>query len=154
MNSECLRIADQLRRAIAGDAWHGPPLRDLLAGVTQEQARLRPMPSAHSIHELVVHIEIYLRVAADAIGGTPLPGMFETGEDWKEGGSDWAAVNQKLFASSERLAQAIESFSDERLTETAPGRDYSFYYLFHGVIQHSLYHGGQIALLKKAARTT
>ena len=39
---------------------------------------------------------------------------------------------------------------DARLQDTVPGRQYDFYYLFHGIVQHSLYHGGQIAMLKKA----
>ena len=35
MNTECNRIADQLRRAFSGDPWHGPPLREILAGITR-----------------------------------------------------------------------------------------------------------------------
>ncbi len=49
-----------------------------------------------------------------------------------------------------RLAGAIEGFADARLEEVVPGREYDFYYLFHGIVQHSLYHGGQIAMLKRA----
>jgi len=48
------------------------------------------------------------------------------------------------------LAAAIEDFDDAKLQDTVPGRQYDFYYLFHGIVQHSLYHGGQIAMLKKA----
>jgi len=29
------------------------------------------------------------------------------------------------------------------------GRDYTTYVMVHGVIQHNLYHAGQIAILKK-----
>ncbi len=36
-----------------------------------------------------------------------------------------------------------------KLSETVPGREYSVYCLLHGVVQHNLYHAGQIALLKK-----
>jgi hypothetical protein len=46
--------------------------------------------------------------------------------------------------------KAVEAFSDARLQHTVPGRDYDFYHLYHGIVQHSLYHGGQIALLKKS----
>ncbi len=51
------------------------------------------------------------------------------------------------------LAAAVEKFGDERLGETVPGRNYAFYNLFHGIVQHSIYHGGQIAILKKALGT-
>src|SRR5438270_4731017 len=66
MNSESLRIADQLHRAFEGDAWHGPCLRELLSGVTAKQAWTHPLPQGHSIWELVLHIDIYVRAAAEA----------------------------------------------------------------------------------------
>ena len=150
--SECARIADQLRRAFGNDPWHGPPLSELLDGVTAEQARARPVADAHSIWELALHIELYVRVALDATRGVPMPKLYETREDWPaagEGHEEWEAANRRLFQACEELARAIEGFGDERLGDTAPGRDYDFYYLFHGIVQHSLYHAGQIALLKK-----
>jgi hypothetical protein len=157
MNSECLRIADQLRRAFRGDPWHGPPLSDLLSGVSAEQSRLRPLASAHTIHELVLHIDIYVRVALEATRGNPMPGLFGTEQDWPAAGTGdeaWDAALKQLFERAESLAQRIEGFVDWHLQETVPGRDYDFYYLFHGVVQHSLYHGGQIAMLKRALQPT
>jgi hypothetical protein len=55
-----------------------------------------------------------------------------------------------MFHNAGNLAQAIEGFDDAKLRAIVPGRQYDFYYLFHGIVQHSLYHGGQIAMLKKA----
>ena len=80
-----------------------------------------------------------------------------TPEDWASvttaNAQEWAAATKRLFATSERLAGAIEKFGDARLSEIVPGRQYDFYYLFHGIVQHSLYHAGQIGLLKKALAT-
>jgi uncharacterized damage-inducible protein DinB len=152
-NTETLRIADQLRRAFSGDAWHGPALDELLADVSEEQASARPLPSAHSIWELTLHIDLYVHAALEATKGTPMPKLYNPPRDWPSAGKSaaaWTSTRERLFATSEQLAQAIEGFGDERLTETVPGREYDFYYLFHGIVQHSLYHGGQIALLKKA----
>ena len=50
---ETARIADQLRRAFYGGAWHGEALFEILRGVTAKQAAARPIKSAHSIWELV-----------------------------------------------------------------------------------------------------
>jgi len=61
----------------------------------------------------------------------------------------WQQAVKSLFASHLELVEAIKSFGDERLTEKVPGRTYAFYYLFHGWNQHAVYHGGQIALLKR-----
>ena len=153
MNFECLRISDQLHRAFAGDAWHGPPLKELLSGINAAQASSRPLPAAHSIWQLVAHIDIYVRVTLQAIDGTPLPRLYETQTDWPHitdtSESAWNATLDALFRNAGELVHAIKSLPDSKLDETAPGRDYNFYYLLHGVVQHSLYHGGQIALLKK-----
>ena len=154
MNSESLRIADQLRRAFTGDAWHGSPLLDLLAGITAEQARARPLRSVHSIWELVMHIDVWLHAALEATQGTLMPNLYGTERDWPtltdDGAAAWIAAQDRLFQNAERLAQAMERFDDAKLQDTVPGRQYDFYYLFHGIVQHSLYHGGQIAVLKKA----
>src|SRR5271168_4223530 len=49
-------IADQLRRAFDGDAWHGPALLELLRGVDAPTAAAKPVPDSHSIWELVMHV--------------------------------------------------------------------------------------------------
>jgi hypothetical protein len=155
MNSECVRIADQLRRAFTGDPWHGPPIRELVAGVTVAQACSRPLISAHTIWELVIHIDLYVQAAFEAIQGTAMPRWYGTGKDWPEivdiSVPAWTEATERLFKNMEQLAEAIERLPDANLQNTVPGRDYDFYYLFHGIVQHSLYHGGQIAVLKKAA---
>jgi hypothetical protein len=155
MNSESLRIADQLARAFAGDAWHGPPLRDLVSGITAEQAGERPLPSGHTIWELVLHIEVYVRLALEATHGVPMPKLYVTKEDWTvvkdPSAAAWADATKQMFDHAVALAMAVASFADTRLKDTVPGREYDFYYLFHGIVQHSLYHGGQIAMLRRAA---
>lgn len=154
MNAECTRIADQLRRAFSGDAWHGPPLSTLLSAVSSTQASDRPIASAHTIWELVVHIDLYVHAALKAIGGTPIPKWYGTERDWppvtETSESAWKRTTDRLFQNAEQLSAAIEAQQDSKLQDTVPGREYDFYFLFHGIVQHSLYHGGQIALLEKA----
>jgi uncharacterized damage-inducible protein DinB len=154
MNAESLRIADQLRRAFIGDPWHGSPLVDLLAGITPEKARARPLRSVHSIWELVLHMDFWLHAALDATQGVGMPKLDGGQKDWSalrdDSSAAWIAAQDQLFQNAETLARAIEQFDDAKLQDTVPGRQYDFYYLFHGIVQHSLYHGGQIAMLKKA----
>ena len=83
-----------------------------------------------------------------------MPKLYGTEGDWPAVSDDssaaWIAAQDRLFQNAERLAQAMERFDEAKLQDTVPGRQYDFYYLFHGIVQHSLYHGGQIAMLKKA----
>lgn len=162
-NKECLRIADQLRRAFDGDAWHGDPLSKILQGVDAEQASAQAIAGAHSIWELLLHIQGWTNVAAEAIKGKAMPGWPVPDpalgfQDWppvpQPTPEAWQAAVTSLLDSGTRLAERIAQFPDSRLEEIVPGRTYSFYYLFHGILQHSLYHAGQIAIVKKAALAT
>ena len=153
MSTECTRIADQLRRAFEGKAWHGPSLQELLTGVTAEQAAIRPIAAGHSVWELVLHIEVWTQTALAATKGVPMPSLLAADQDFPlvqdASSKAWEAAVSRMFVTRDALSLAIGQFGDDRLAETVPGRRYDFYFLFHGVVQHSLYHGGQIALLKK-----
>src|SRR5512146_1101611 len=56
MTTEVNRLEEQLRRSLEGEAWHGPSVLELLAGVSAAQAASHPVAGAHSIWELVLHI--------------------------------------------------------------------------------------------------
>jgi uncharacterized damage-inducible protein DinB len=145
-------IGDQLRSAYAGKAWHGPSLQELLAGVTAQQALARPIAGAHSIWELAMHIGVWMSAARRRLAGDPA--KLTPQEDWPliDGGSP-AAWQQTLAALEQELTQlksAICSLSESSLENQTPEKNYSLAFLLHGVVQHNLYHAGQIALLKKA----
>ena len=67
--SEATRIADQLSRAFAGEAWHGDSLFEILEGVTAAQASARPIKNAHTIWELVLHIAAWDDAVLRRFGG-------------------------------------------------------------------------------------
>jgi uncharacterized damage-inducible protein DinB len=148
--SETARICDQLRRMYDGPAWHGPALKELLTGVTEEQAAARPLRNAHNIWELVLHIATWLRVARDRLSATenrdPSPE-----ENWPPASGAWTDALAALEREQRDLEEAVLGFPDERLNDTAPGTEpQTFYIMLHGAIQHAAYHAGQIAILKKS----
>src|SRR5437660_6883369 len=83
MNTECLRISEQLRHAIEGGAWHGASLKELLHGITADQAQAHPIAGGHSIWELVLHISVWEQVTRDAVQGQPIPAPLPPELDWK-----------------------------------------------------------------------
>src|SRR5437588_2198693 len=155
MNTECNRIAYALASAISGDAWYGDSLRKILDNVTAKQAEARPIPNAHSIWELVVHVEAWVKFCLGAVQGTPIPAWstMPKEQDWPPVAATtdqaWQQAMNSFFSSHLKLAEELKALSDCRLEATVPGRPYTFYHLFQGMIQHAVYHGGQIALLKK-----
>ena len=61
---------------------------------------------------------------------------------------------QSLTETHGKLVKAVAAFPDSRLQEQVRGKKqkyYDYFYMFSGVVQHELYHAGQIALLKKAS---
>lgn len=151
--SEARRIRHQLKVSYYGKAWHGPALKEVLEGVTAEIAAERPIEDAHSIWQIVRHIAAWQSEVARVLEGKPYETL--TGEaDWPpvEDKSDvaWTGALGELENAQKSLLDAAANLQDDQLDQHVPGRDFALYYLLHGLIQHNIYHAGQIALLKKA----
>ena len=150
--SEIANILDELRRIHAGDAWHGPSLKESLDGVRAEQAAARPVAGAHSIWEIVRHITVWENVFSLRLEGHPVTepeeGDFPPVEETSQ--EAWAEALRQLDGCHERLLQAVAGLDDSALPEKVPGKDYSTRFLLDGVIRHHVYHAGQVALLKKS----
>ena len=150
--SEIKRIADQLERAFEGGAWHGPSVREVLDGVTAEQARSRPLPNAHSIWEITLHIAAWEDAVRRRLQGEKVE--LTDAEDWPAIGQTteaaWAVCRAGLERGHRALAETVARFDETQLGRP-PGANRSIAYVqIHGVIQHDLYHAGQIAVLRKA----
>src|SRR5260370_11138088 len=139
---ETKRIASQLERSYEGNAWHGPALRELLERVTAEHAAAKPVPGAHSVWELVHHIEAWERQALTTLQGATYESM--TGDaDWppvrETSAEAWQAAQQRLQSTTSKLAEAIRLMDDAKLDEIVAGKEFNYYVLLHGVVQHNLY---------------
>jgi uncharacterized damage-inducible protein DinB len=151
--TEAERIADQLRRAHEGGAWHGPALEEILKGVSAQAALARPIEGAHSIWGILLHIGVWEAVVRRRLSGEVLaltpeqdwPAVNETSE------SAWQRAREELRRGYEQLRQLVARLTDRQLAEPVPGMEYNVYSMLHGAVQHALYHAGQIAVLKKAA---
>lgn len=145
-------IAEQLRRAFEGDAWHGPAVLELLRDVDAATASARPLPTVHSIWELVLHIAAWDGAARRRLSGKKiqLTGTANFPLVPKATEAAWRKAIAHAKRTHDALVKAIAALSDSRLRERVPGKKYDFYFMLHGVAQHELYHAGQIAVLKKA----
>ena len=62
----------------------------------------------------------------------------------------WKRSLATLAENRTRLRNYIKTVRDDQLDEKVQRENYSQYVLLHGLVQHDLYHAGQIAVLKKA----
>jgi uncharacterized damage-inducible protein DinB len=154
---ETERISDQLRRAFEGNAWHGPSLNELLAGVDSQTAAARPVAGAHTIWELLLHVGAWTDTATRRLQGEalvePRVGNFPSTGETEPGAADaaWEASIALLERAHHELQAVIGELDDSSLDELPyQGANATRYVLLHGTVQHCLYHAGQIALLKRA----
>jgi uncharacterized damage-inducible protein DinB len=152
--TQCERLADQIRRAFEGEAWHGDSLLEILSGVDASSAAARPISNGHSIWELALHIRAWDHAVLQRADGNAVE--LSDAENFPvvsdASSAAWQGTLLALQQTHAELVKAIEAFPDSRLNDPVPGKSesyYDFYYLFSGIAQHELYHAGQIALLKK-----
>lgn len=145
-------IIDQLKRAFDGEAWHGPGLMEILDRVDAKTAAAHPIPSAHSIWELVLHIAGWERVITRRLHGETVKPSDQ--EDFpavpKISDNTWRGAVNTLRQNHEELIKAVSALSDSKLSGPVPGKSHDVLFMLLGAVQHAAYHGGQIALLKKS----
>ena len=158
MSAEAQRLVDQIQRAHDGDVWHGSSVKDILRGVTHEQAARRPPNGAHSIWEIVLHMTGWRNEVARRATGQP--SGEPAGGDWPAVGEPsaarWQAALRGLDDAHRKLTDVVRTLSDERMLQPTNdprnrelGTGVTYYQLLHGIVQHDAYHAGQIAVLKK-----
>jgi uncharacterized damage-inducible protein DinB len=153
-HSEPALIADQLRRAFEGDAWHGPALLEVLQKIDAATAAARLLPDIHSIWELLLHVAAWDDAASRRLGGetVQLTGTANFPVVSKPTEAAWHTAVAHAKRTHDALVKTVAALPESRLRERVPGKRYDFYFMLHGVAQHELYHAGQIAILKKALR--
>ena len=117
-----------------------------------KRAASRPISKAHSIWEIVCHIEAWDRVVLGRLTGNPIDLSDE--ENWPEvtdqSAAAWKRAVESMKSTHMKLGREIAKLKPARL-DVGYGRrkQYKIFRLVHGVVHHELYHAGQIAVLKK-----
>jgi len=142
------RTIEELNRSWNGNPWYGPSLRPMLDGITEEQARAHPLKNAHSILELVAHSAFWMEMTVKRLEG--FTGEATKEQDWRDVSKlSWREALADLEKRYTALLDRLARLNDEQMN--APARKHmTVYAVLIGVIEHNVYHAGQIALLKKA----
>jgi uncharacterized damage-inducible protein DinB len=148
------RIVDQLNRSIDGDPWEGPPIRDILDGVSAVDAASHPVEGVHSMWELVHHVTAWVGAAHQRVLGNVCE--LEGESDWPpvrdRSERAWAAAFEDLRRAQRELVATLSTLTDADLEADVPNREYDRAHLLYGLARHHAYHAGQMSLLKRALR--
>jgi uncharacterized damage-inducible protein DinB len=156
MNREILLIAEAMKDAYEGEPWYGKPASVLLAEVDERMVFENPY-SQHSIVELLWHMINWKEFVISRIRNIPVKRVsdFEV-NDWRIINSSeknmWSKGIRKFHEVHNELTILVQEQRDELLLQTVPDRKYTFKKLLHGIVQHDIYHFGQIAYIQKLLR--
>jgi uncharacterized damage-inducible protein DinB len=153
MNKEVLLVAEQLKEAYEGAPWFGRNIKTLLEEAGRGDVFQKPNDQ-HSILELLWHMILWREFTISRIRFDDSKRM----QYWEE--NDWRKLDHsdktlwqkglQLFAQvHNELVEVLQQQNDDLLIKPVPGRKYNFRKLLHGIVQHDIYHTGQIAYVMK-----
>jgi len=146
-------MAEAIERSISGPMWHGPSLADLLGDVPAVDAAAYAVARAHSMWELVLHMASWTEIVRQRLSPAAPPEPTPE-QDWPpvrdQSPEAWRAAVERLKAAHRELAEDVAALDDAVFVARLPGRDHTMIAMLHGIIEHDAYHGGQIAVLKRA----
>ena len=158
MNKELGYIITQLKDAYQGDPWFGKAALTLLGEVNEKTAYEKP-GGQHSTLELLWHMITWREFTIDRLQHSPQMQLAYFEEmDWRELDHNdmtlWKQGLERLQETQDQLLNLLTAKTDEILDQTVKERAYTFRKLLYGIIQHDIYHLGQIAYIHKLLKET
>jgi len=149
------QLAKHLREVFTGGNWTFTNVEEVLKDVSVEEA-LTKVFGLNSIAGLLFHMNYYFKPVLGVLKGEVLTGKDKFSFDLPPIGSEteWKALVKRALEDAEALASQIEMLDDEQLAEIFADPKFGIYYRnLLGIIEHTHYHLGQIALIKKILRS-
>ena len=150
---EIQSIIRNLENTLDGDPWYGRPVYAILREVDSSIAYKKPTPGSHSLIDLLYHMLTWAEFTLKRIEKDDINDLaaFEK-LDWRENDPklhDWDEGLAAFIAAHQQIIALLNTKKDTFLDEIVDYRQYDFRYLLNGLIQHNIYHLGQVAYLKK-----
>ena len=150
------KLQQELEKVLSGRPWYGTGIYDTIAKVSFEAAYEKPPGSVHNIAEIVLHLVAWTEEVMDRMNG--MTAGVPTSGDWPETGKPeeqkWQNYVDDLKLVNVNLIRIIQDFPDEQWDEPIDDQRgdrpvVTYDALINGLIQHHIYHAGQIALLNR-----
>ena len=151
-------LAKQIRGACVGPSGFGVVLMDSLQGVTAEISLQKPPGASHNIWELLLHIVNWEEIDTRRLGGEHIKWERDTEMDWPpladRTETGWKDLLARADRSNAKFADTVSKLTDAELVTPTLGRNDTRHQMILGMLQHSVYHAGQIVILKKLIAAT
>jgi hypothetical protein len=144
-------IARQAREYFFGKNWTWVNLQETLADIDREKAT-RQVNGFNTIATLVYHIGYYFDAQTRVLESRPLDASDKASFHHPpiDSEADWQQLVDKTFDTARRWISLVESFDDQRLSQTFLEDKYGNWFRnLCGAIEHGHYHLGQIVQIRK-----
>lgn len=146
-------LVDQINEVFEGDPWYGNSISKYLQEIEPEWLN-KHHNNGHSIGQIITHMITWREYVIDKLMGVENETEVGGTKDWEKAKAYSNNDKNELFArfksTQKMLVQLLSEKEDSFLDEPVPGKPFKFEKLLMGIIQHDIYHLGQIYLLKPA----
>ena len=153
MSTTISNIISSLENVNSGHPWFGRAVYEIMDEVDETKVFIKPGNTEHSLIELLYHMITWTDFTIQRIQKDKINDLAAAEEldwrtidpkkhSWKKGLAEFKKTNKNII---ELLKKKEDSF----LKEKVDYRKYDFAFLLNGLIQHHIYHLGQIAYLNK-----
>ncbi|MEL7002404.1 MAG: DinB family protein [Bacteroidota bacterium] len=153
MTSGIESYIERLDNAFHGNPWFGHPVLQTVESASDIDINFH-LPNGNSIGQIVEHMLNWRIFTLEKVKGNEeydieINSLLDWNKDKTYSQKDFLDIIQKLKATQNELVHLLHQHTDTDWLETkVPGKEYSFSFLIEGIIQHDIYHTGQIAMLK------
>ena len=153
MNKEISHYLQQWQSIYNGKPWYGPSLMAVLESLEPEAAYWRPHPGGHSIIELLHHLLCWRRHFVHRLSGNlDFSIQLNSPEDWTAydtiSEAQWKGMVGELEKNQDEITRLTHGKEDDFLEEDSGKGGINFRDRLEGMIQHDLYHLGQMAMVR------
>ena len=153
MNKETQSIIRNLQNILSGEPWFGRAVFPILEEVDESKIYFHPGDSQHSLAELLFHMITWSEFCLKHLENTPANEIKEVeNRDWREINPKthtWKNGLDQFRSIHEKIISILGAKEDSFLKEIVPGREFNFRFMLNGLIQHNIYHLGQVAYINK-----
>ena len=153
MNYRKTQIIIALSEVFEGNPWYGDSVMRKLENIPFITGDMNCQPQSHSVAQIVGHLIAWKTFALEKLKlNSDFDIDIDSNKDWPEieinSAKEWEGLKQELVSVQSELYKFLDDKEDKFLDEMVDGRTYSFEYLLNGIVQHDVYHIGQIGLIQ------
>ena len=155
MNSRIDKLVFQLQNVFDGTPYYGDSIQSIINLITYESAN-NSIDNGHTIAQIIEHMLAWRLVAIEHLKGN-IHYDIELGsdKDWTSlkitSPTEWVKLKQAFAQSHETLIELLKQKEDSWLSSKLEGKAFSYNFLLKGIIQHDIYHIGQVNMLKNVS---